>query len=77
MRPVSIILKKTQGKAQLQWPNGTPKPYQVLPIPQPSHCCCVLGPTRVRERAAGIGSAPPPPSHYMVSNRPLNQLLSR
>mmetsp|Transcript_8962 Transcript_8962/g.26850 ORF Transcript_8962/g.26850 Transcript_8962/m.26850 type:complete len:941 (-) Transcript_8962:2021-4843(-) len=30
LRPVSIILKKTQGKAQLQWPNGTPQAYRAL-----------------------------------------------
>ena len=30
LRPVQIILKKSQGKARLTWPEGTPAQYQAL-----------------------------------------------
>ena len=43
MRPVTIILKKTQDKARLLWPEGSPPAYQVgaacsflLPAPAPA-----------------------------------------
>jgi len=30
LRPVQIILKKSQGKARLTWPDGAPEQYRVL-----------------------------------------------
>ena len=30
LRPVQIILKKSQGKARLTWPDGAPEQYQAL-----------------------------------------------
>ena len=30
LRPVQIILKKSQGKARLTWPDGAPENYRAL-----------------------------------------------